>query len=113
MNTDDKLVSCYELNCRNIRLRPQSTSASASGHVKHVRPPPPREDYVSHDYDDYHSVVMDDTGITEIAPSVGELSQKRKGKANTSTNTKGKAHPKPKSSATTATSTPVQAWVHV
>ena len=80
MNTDDKLVSCYELNCCNIHLRPQSTSASASSHVKHVHPPPPREYYISHDYNDYCSVIMDDTGITEIAPGVGELSQKCKGK---------------------------------
>jgi hypothetical protein len=101
------LVSCYELNCRNIHVRLQSTSASASGCVKRVRPPPPREDNVGHDYDDCRSVVTDDTGIAEIAPGVGELGQKRKrkGKANTSTNTKGKARPKPKSSAAATTST--------
>jgi len=114
-NTDDKLVSCYELNCRNIRARPKSTSASASGRAKRARPPPPSEDDVGHDYDDCRSVVTDDTGIAEIAHGVGELGQKRKGKgkANANANSKGKARAKPKSSAAAATSMPAQARVRV
>jgi hypothetical protein len=111
--TDDKLVSCYELNCRNIRARPQSISASASGRAKRARPPPPSEDDVGHDYDDCRSVVTDDTGIAEIAHGVGELGQKRKGKGKANANSKGKARAKPKSSAAAATSMPAQARVRV
>lgn len=99
--TDNKLVSCYELNCRNIRARPQSTSASTSGHAKRACPLPPSEDDVGHDYDNCRSVITDDTSIAEIAHGVGKLGQKCKGKGkakantNTNTNSKGKAHAKP------------------
>jgi hypothetical protein len=79
--TDNKLVSCYELNCCNIRARPQSTSASTSGHAKRACPLPPSEDDVGHDYDNCRSVITDDTSIAEIAHGVGKLGQKCKGKA--------------------------------
>lgn len=119
-NSDDKLVSCLELNCRNTRARLPSISASSSVRAKRARPPPAEDDDVGHDYDDCGSVGTEGTGVAEIAHGVGEPGQKRKGnkyKPIGSTNSKGKGRAKPKAAAdaatATATSTPARTRVRM
>ncbi|KAH9959268.1 hypothetical protein BC827DRAFT_1215321 [Russula dissimulans] len=72
---DDKLVTCLELNCHNIRSRLQSAKASTSAsprRAKRARPPPGEGDVAD---DDGASAGTEDTGIAEIA-----LGDKGKGK---------------------------------
>jgi hypothetical protein len=120
-NAEDKLVTCLELNCHNIRAPLPSTSASSKARAKRARPPPVGEDDIGHDYDDCGSVGTEG----EIAHGVSELGQKRKGKArdnkdkesgNSNSKRKSRAKPKVAADATvvaSATSTPAQARTRV
>lgn len=120
---DDKLVSCLELNCHNIRARLRKAkadakaeaeakakanakakaSASTSGRAKRARSP---ADEGEGDNEDGGTEGTEDTGIAEIARGVGALDPKSKSKSKG----KGKARAKPKAEAVTAaaTSTPAR-----
>ena len=120
---DDKLVSCLELNCHNIRARLRKAkadakaeaeakakanakakaSASTSGRAKRARSP---ADEGEGDNEDGGTEGTEDTGIAEIARGVGALDPKSKSKGKG----KGKARAKPKAEAVTAaaTSTPAR-----
>ena len=100
-HADDKLDSCFRLNCHNIRARLPNTSASTSGRAKRARPPPGKGDI---DDDDGGSEGTEDTGIAEIAHGVRALGQ-QKGKG------KGKGRAKPKVAVAAATLTPARVLV--
>jgi hypothetical protein len=104
---DDKLESCFELNCHNIRARLRKAKASAgagastSGRgAKRARPP---ADEGEGDNEDGGTEGTEDTGIAEIARGVGALGPKSKTKG------KGKARAKPNvEKVAAATSTPAR-----
>lgn len=83
--SDDKLVSCVELNCPNARVRLPKKSVSSSGPTKRWRPSS-SEDDIGHDYIDCGYIGTEASGVEVIAHVVREPSQKSKGKGDDSNN---------------------------
>ncbi|KAI0265821.1 hypothetical protein BC834DRAFT_154261 [Gloeopeniophorella convolvens] len=77
------LVSCGELECRNIPARPPR----ASGGAKRARAPPVEDDT---DDNDTGSEGMEDTDVVEIVSDVDSLGNKAKAKAKAKSNGKSK-----------------------
>jgi len=103
---DDRLVSCLELNCHNIRaqLRSAKTSTSTRGRRAKRAPPPPDSGDVADD--NGASAGTEDSGIAETAQGVDTLVEKDKGRA------KAKARAKQPKAATATADAPASTSKH-
>ncbi|KAI9507516.1 hypothetical protein F5148DRAFT_1204509, partial [Russula earlei] len=102
-NIDDKLDSCFQLNCHNIRARLPKASSSGNGRAKPPPAPPSGGDIGD---DEGASDGTEDTGIAKISHGVGAASPK--GKARARAKAKTRTNPKEAVEESAAVATPTR-----